>query len=101
MRAREFSESEGVDIAINHGAGEDLEDASSAWEHAAGSHDARRSLTREEKGRERKREEDRGYEGFIQVDRDFVSADPLDREQSSSRLSIFENRIIFHLFHPF
>lgn len=64
MRAREFSESEGVDIAINHGAGEDLEDASSAWEHAAGSHDARRSLTREEKGRERKREEDRGYEGL-------------------------------------
>jgi hypothetical protein len=54
MSAREFSESEGVDIAIDHGAGEDLEDAGSTWEHAAGSHDAGGSSTRGRKGKGRK-----------------------------------------------
>lgn len=49
--ARWCFESEGVGIVINYGAGEDPEDAGSAWEHAAGSHDTGGSSMREEKGR--------------------------------------------------
>lgn len=64
MRARAFSESEGVGIAINHGAGGDPEDVGSAWEHAAGSHDAERSSARVAGGekRARKREKERKKE---------------------------------------
>jgi len=65
VRARALFESEGVGIAINHGAGGDPEDVGSAWEHAAGSHDAERSPARaagERKGQERERGRERERE---------------------------------------